>query len=125
MRIFASRRSLGIVLLCAHLASTGCHRWVPVEQAGASSGLVRVHLRSGGNVDGQVIRATGDSLYIQQAAQAGAPILAVPSSQVERIERRAFSPARTTAYGAAIAVGAFAIVAAILSFVQSQNHKVY
>lgn len=123
-RALATRRSFQLALVCVQLASTGCHRWEPVDQASPPTGLVRVHLRRGGSVDGQIIRETADSLYVQRADQTGVSVLPLPNDQIERIERRALSPARTAASGAAIAVGAFAIVAAIGSFVQSQRHHI-
>jgi hypothetical protein len=121
-----SRRRYGVALLCLHLAaSTGCYRWAPVEQASTPAGPIRVRLRNGGSVDGQIVRATSDSLVVEQAGRARRSVIAVPTSEVEGIERRAFSATRSAAYGAALAVGVFAAVAGILNLAQSRSHHVY
>jgi hypothetical protein len=84
-----------------------------------------LRLRSGRSIDGQIVRASVDSLVVEQADRATRSVIAVPTSDVERIEGRAFSATRSAALGAAFVVGVFATVAGILSLVQARSHRIY
>jgi hypothetical protein len=119
------RYVIAIALLGVQATSTGCYRWTHLEPNSATGNVVRVHLRNHGSVEGRIVRTTEDSLYLQQAHGAENPVRSVPRSEVERVEQRTFSATRSAAYGTALAVGAFAIVAAVMSLAQSQSYNIY
>ena len=90
-----------------------------------SAGTVRIHLTTGADVEGQLVRTAVDTLYVREERMSVSALRALPRSQVERVDRRAFSTKRSIGLGAGIAIGAFAVFGAAMNYAQSRMHKVY
>ncbi len=95
-------RSALIVFICATLALTGCHTMQPVDVSGqvpltprlAPNDSVRVWMRDGRVLDLKLTAVEADAIVCGEQR--------LPLKDIERIERRTFSPARTVLLTAGI-----------------------